>query len=71
MVGLVIRAGEFISLEKSGDPVLTLRTEFERERDLALMEQVFFTPEEMSLLAIVNDIILPADEKKRRIYTHF
>ena len=39
------------------------RTEFERERDLALMEQVFFTPEEMSLLAIVNDIILPADEK--------
>ncbi len=29
--GLISGTGEFISLEKSGDPVLTLRTEFERE----------------------------------------
>ena len=29
--GLISGTGEFISLEKSGDPVLTLRTDFERD----------------------------------------
>jgi len=49
------------NIDQSG---LTIgRTEFERERDLALLEETYFTPEEMSLIAVVCDIIIPADEK--------
>ena len=39
------------------------RTEFERERDLALMDEVFFNAEEMNILSLVTDVIIPADEK--------
>jgi len=39
------------------------RTEFERERDLALMAEEYFNADEMNLLGILSDIIIPADDK--------
>ncbi len=41
------------------------RTEFERARDLALMEEVFFNPTELEMLGTLSDVILPADEKSK------
>jgi hypothetical protein len=38
------------------------RTEEEIQRDKLLMQQVFFTPEELKTIQVLCDIIIPADE---------